>query len=45
MEYNRDSRYKLRLEVDHIKRTFASKDLKIGGDVVYKAMMVPDLES
>jgi len=44
-EYNRDSRYKLRQEVDHIKRTFATKDLRISGDVVYKALMVPDFSN
>jgi len=35
----------MREEVDHMKRTFASKDLRISGDVVYKALMVPDLDA
>jgi len=35
----------MREEVDHIKRNFANKNLRISGDVVYKALMTPDMEA
>lgn len=33
----------MREEVDHMKRTFANKGIKINGDVVYKALMTPEM--
>jgi len=35
----------MREEVDHMKRTFANKNIKINGDVVYKALMTPDMDT
>eukprot|EP00341_Mesodinium_pulex_P016116 CAMPEP_0116948280 /NCGR_PEP_ID=MMETSP0467-20121206/38235_1 /TAXON_ID=283647 /ORGANISM="Mesodinium pulex, Strain SPMC105" /LENGTH=98 /DNA_ID=CAMNT_0004632715 /DNA_START=1430 /DNA_END=1726 /DNA_ORIENTATION=+ len=44
-EFVRDSRFQMREEVDHMKRTFANKSLKISGDVVFRALMTPDMDS
>jgi len=43
-EFLRDSRLQKREEVDHLKRTYANKNIRINGDVIQKALVTPDLE-
>lgn len=35
----------MREEVDHMKRTFANKNIRINGDVVYRALMTPEMDT
>jgi len=35
----------MREEVDHMKRTFANKNIHINGYVVYRALMTPEMDT